>query len=226
MHAYSLPLWAENRILGRQGRLIVHDDVPATRTALVVVDLQTHFMAPGAPAEVPQSRTIVPNVNRLATTLRAAGGLIVWIRTVFTQEAHDTIPHFHDVLMLPRIAQRRSASLSPDAEGSQIWPELEVVRDDLIVFKTRYGAFSPGASDLATRLTERSIDAVLVAGTMTNVCCDTTARGAMMLNFRTTMVSDANASLTDDEHAAALTHFHLQFGDVTTTADLIERYRT
>lgn len=225
MHTYTLPAWAEARIRRRQGRLIVHDDVPASRTALVVVDMQNYFMALGAPAEVPAARAIVPNVNRLAAALRGAGGLVVWIRTLFTPEAHAAIPHFHEVLMLPDFARRRSAELAPGAQGSQLWPALEVARTDLTVFKSRYGAFSPAASDLAARLAERSIEAVLVAGTMTNVCCDTTARGAMMLNFRTTMVSDANASLTDEEHGAALTHFHLQFGDVATTDALIGRYR-
>ena len=225
MHSYVLPQWAEDRIVRRQGRPIVHDDVPANRTALVVVDLQNYFMIPGAPAEVPQSRTIVSNVNRLAATLRDAGGVVVWIRTVFSPEARETIAHFHTILLLPEFARRRSEWLAPDAEGAQLWPDLEVKPEDLVVLKTRYSAFSAGASDLAAQLQARNIDAVLVAGTMTNVCCDTTARDAMMLNFRTTMISDACASLTDDEHAAALTHFHLQFGDVVPTDDLMQRYR-
>lgn len=224
MHDYTLPSWAETRIRRRQGRLIVHDDVPAGRTALLVVDMQNYFLAPGAPAEVPMARAVVPNVNRLAAALRQAGGLVVWIRTLFTAEARDGVSHFHEVLMLPEFARRRSAELAPEAEGARLWPELAPSREDLVVGKTRYGAFSPGASDLAGQLAARSVEAVLIAGTMTNVCCDTTARGAMMLNFRTTMVSDANASLTDEEHAAALTHFHLQFGDVTRTDALVRRY--
>lgn len=224
MHAYSLPSWADDRIRRRQGRLIVHDGMPARRTALLVVDMQNYFLAPGAPAEVPPARTIVPNINRLAAALRRAGALVVWIRTVFTAEARDSLAHFHEVLMLPEFAHRRSIALAPEAEGAALWRELDPAGDDLVALKTRYGAFSPGASDLAAQLTARDIEAVLVAGTMTNICCDTTARGAMMLNFRTTMVSDANASLTDEEHAAALTHFHLQFGDVTTTDELVQRY--
>lgn len=62
---------------------------------------------------------------------------------------------------------------------------------------------------------------MLIVGTVTNVCCDSSARDAMMLNFKTIMVSDANAALTDDEHNAALTAFYATFGDVMDTDQLI-----
>jgi len=42
-----------------------------------------------------------------------------------------------------------------------------------------------------------------------------------MLNFRTVMVSDACAAVTDAEHAASLIAFHLQFGDVLTVSECI-----
>ncbi|WP_248313518.1 isochorismatase family cysteine hydrolase [Bosea sp. F3-2] len=97
--------------------------------------------------------------------------------------------------------------------------------EDLIVRKTRYSGMIQGAGDLHEALRRRRIEAVLVAGTMTNACCESTARDAMMLNYRTSMVHDANASLRDDEHAAALINFHLFFGDVVSTEDLLLRYQ-
>ena len=62
--------------------------------------------------------------------------------------------------------------------------------------------------------------AVLITGTLTNVCCESTARDAMMLNFRTIMVSDANAAMTDAEHNASLIAFWLSFGDVQDAAQV------
>jgi ureidoacrylate peracid hydrolase len=67
------------------------------------------------------------------------------------------------------------------------------------------------------------IDAVLVAGTKTNVCCECTARDAMMLNFETVMQSDCSAALSDDEHRAALENIFQQFGDVSTTSDVLRK---
>lgn len=180
-------------------------------------------MAPGQQAEIPVARAIVPNVNRLASALRRNGGLVVWIRTLFTEETLTSWSHFHDVLNTPERQARRSAALSDGAFGAALWPELEVEKEDAIVAKTRYSAFIHGASGLEPLLRQRGIDAVWVAGTMTNTCCESTARDAMMLNFRTTMVSDANATLSDAEHNGALVNFYLNFGDVAATDALVER---
>jgi nicotinamidase-related amidase len=219
-----MPAWAIERVVARQGRPFAHADVPAATTALVVVDMQNHFVAPGMPAEVPEAREIVPNINRLAAGLREAGGLVVWIRTLFTEVALATIPHFHHELLKPAVFAARSASLAEDAAGSALWPELDVRPGDLVVGKTRYSAFTEGTSELHGLLKARGIEALLVAGTLTNACCESTARDAMMLNYRTTMVSDANAALSDDEHAWGLINFHLCFGDVATTDDLVSRW--
>jgi ureidoacrylate peracid hydrolase len=96
------------------------------------------------------------------------------------------------------------------------------LESDLTVTKTRYSAFIAGSSDLEARLRKRAIDTVLIVGVATNVCCESTARDAMMRNFRTVMVSDANAAISDDEHAASLITFFLYFGDVQTSDQVIE----
>ena len=55
------------------------------------------------------------------------------------------------------------------------------------------------------------------------MCAATTARDAMMLNFRTIMVSDGNAAVTDEDHNASLCAFYLTFGDVMSTDEVIAR---
>lgn len=223
IHNFDMPEWAKERIIARQGRLIAHDDVAPQQTALVVVDMQNYFMDPDLVTSVPKAREIVPAINALAAALRAAGGRVVWIRTLYTPEAELTIPHFHRVLLHEQAYNRRCAALTREADGSQIWPELDVQPEDLVVEKTRYSAFVAGASALDQILRAQGIGALWVAGTMTNACCESTARDAMMLNYRTTMISDANATLRDDEHAAALINFGLFFGDVADSDSLIAR---
>ena len=78
MHKIAIPSYAVERALARRGRLHPFDDIDPARTALVVVDLQNGFMAPGQPAEIAQAREIVPNVNRLAAAVRRAGGAVAW----------------------------------------------------------------------------------------------------------------------------------------------------
>jgi isochorismate hydrolase len=93
--------------------------------------------------------------------------------------------------------------------------------EDEVVQKYRFSAFVQGSSDLPQRLRAQGYDTVLITGTVTNVCCESSARDAMMLNFKTIMVSDANAARTDAEHNATLGTFYATFGDVMDTALLI-----
>ena len=86
-----------------------------------------------------------------------------------------------------------------------------------MVEKNRYSAFIQGSSKLADELRKRSLDTLLITGTVTNVCCESTARDAMMLNFKTVMITDGNAAMTDEDHNASLIGFYLIFGDIMST---------
>lgn len=223
MHKVVIPEHIKARVLKRQGRWNVHDNVPPAQTAFTVVDMQNYFMAPGQQVEIPAAREIVPNVNRLAATLRQAGGLVVWIRTISNEDSFKNWSHFHDVLNTPQRKARRHEALQDGAFGSKLWPALDVKKEDLIVSKTRYSAFIHGSSGLEAELRKRGITAIWVGGTSTNTCCESTARDAMLLDFRTTMVSDANADHNDAEHNATLINFCINFGDVASTDDLVTR---
>ena len=71
MHPYTIPAEVKERVMRRQGKLPSHDTIDASRTALVVVDMQNYFVAEGFPLEVPAARGIVPNINRWRARLRA-----------------------------------------------------------------------------------------------------------------------------------------------------------
>ena len=71
-------------------------------------------------------------------------------------------------------------------------------------------------------LRSRRIRNLLIAGTKTNICCEATARDAMMLDFNVVMLSDCTAALSDDEHRATLETFIQQFGDVLTGREAVE----
>src|SRR5258708_37145578 len=104
---------------------------------------------------------------------------------------------------------KRIDALTRGSKGYELWAELDVEKDDLVVEKTRYSAFVEGSSQLEQVLRAQGIDTILVTGTVTNVCCESTARDAMMRNFKTIMITDGNAAFSDEEHNAALTSFYL-----------------
>jgi ureidoacrylate peracid hydrolase len=213
------------RVVQKRGQAHVFGDIDPRRTALLVVDLQNAFMQAGvAHTLCEMAPRIVPNVNRLAAALRNAGGTVAWIRTTATEATLQDWSVYYDLLS-PQARQRRCEALAEGSVGHGFWSGLDIRPRDLIVTKLRYSAFIQGSSDLAQQLRTRGIDTVLVTGCVTNVCCESTARDAMMLNFRTAMVSDGNAAANDAEHANSLIAFYLNFGDVLTTDETIAALR-
>jgi len=222
MHKVSIPQSVIDRVVARHGREHVHADLTPSRTALVVVDMQNAFMLPGvAHAPCLTAQDIVPNINRLASVVRQTGGTVIWIKTAYTDETLEDWSTLYDMLGA-KGTERRAAALARGSKGYELWPSLEVRAEDLTVEKSRYSAFIQGSSDLADVLRARGLDTLLITGTVTNVCCESTARDAMMLNFKTVMLSDGNAAVTDEDHNAALTAFYLIFGDVMSTDFAIE----
>src|SRR5215469_14408872 len=221
MHTLSIPQSVVDRVVERRGREHVYEDLDPAKTALVVVDMQNAFMLPGvAHALCPMAEKIVPNINRLAQAVRETGGTVVWIKTTFKDDALQNWSTYFE-MVTPQQSAKRVEALTADSKGHQLWADLDVHAEDIIVEKNRFSAFIQGSSNLAEVLRARGIDTILITGTVTNVCCESTARDAMMLNFKTIMVTDSNAAVTDADHNASLCAFYLQFGDIMSTDMLV-----
>ena len=223
MHPFALSQTVLDRIAQRRGRLHPFEAIEPQKTALVVVDMQNCFCAPGAAGEVALAKEIVPNINVLAQATRAAGELVAWVQTSLSRR--DDWPVFMNMLLLPEVADRYVRDLHPDGEGYKLWPALAPEPDDLYVTKNRFSAFLPSACRLPQVLRSRGIDTVLVVGTLTNVCCESSARDAAMSDFKTVMVSDGNACRSDEEHIASLSTFLQVFGDVRSTEEIVSLMR-
>ncbi len=222
MHKLGVRQVIVDRVMARRGRYHIFDSFDPARTALLVIDMQDTFCAPGSPAEVAVSRSIVEPINRLARALRSRGAKVVWI-------LHANMRHgeksdwemFFNHIVADDVRLRTIDSLLPGRQS--VWSGLEQANDDLTVFKNRYSALIHGSSQLEPLMRNLGIDTLLIAGTKTNVCCEATARDAMMLDFRTVIVSDCCAALSDEEHRATLETFIQQFGDVMSTDEVLER---
>ena len=222
MHKYVVPEAIRARVVRLQGKPFALERVDAARTALVVIDMQNYYMAEGFPNESPVARAVVPNVNRLATAFRSAGGRVVWVQTD-SAEALAKWGNHHRYKLTPQNAQRRIEKLSAADEGFKLYKTLEPKPEDLYVRKIKFSAMIGDSSNLDRTLREHGIEVLLIAGTKTNVCCDSTARDASMMEYRVAMISDCTATLTDEEHAAALNNFQVSFGDVMTVDEVLAR---
>jgi ureidoacrylate peracid hydrolase len=191
-------------------------DIDPQRTAHLIIDLQNGFMEPGAPVEVPVAREIVDNVNTISKAVRDAGGLNIFFR--FTVDPQDNWSAYLD--RFGGGARHQEGDVNAFTHGTHnhaLYTEIQVEDEDIVLNKTRFSAFTPGASNALEILQSREIDTVIVTGTLTNCCCESTARDANQLNYNVIFVSDANAAVTDEEHNSTLNNLATVYADIRST---------
>ncbi len=219
-----LDLWdkvnATIRKMGRQDRLFKIDLI---KTALIVIDMQDGFCSPDGCLENPDTRNIVDNINMLSAKCRIKGIPVIWMKFQIKSDQSNSglWPLFQPAS--PYIGRRNPIKEFSD-KGSEtgIWPKLSIdPGKDIEIVKNKYSAFIPGSSDLDKILKARGIDTLIITGVGTNVCCESTARDAMMLNYKVIFVSDANATIGKIFHEITLMNIKMFFGDVVTTAEIV-----
>ena len=218
-HEVTIPDYVIERIMAKRGRLEVFESFEASKTAFLVIDMQNFYVA-----EVDTAISIVPNINRIAAACREKGVPVIWVimRCAEEEGAPSQWPLYHDYFFTEAKGANHLAKLSPGNPGYELYPDLDVQGDDQVITKRRFSPFIAGSSSLHDALQEMGIENLIVAGTATNMCSESTARDAMMLDYKVVMVEDANAARYDDDHLVGLTSFYQSFGDVRKTDDAIE----
>jgi ureidoacrylate peracid hydrolase len=216
---FRMPQHVLDRVKAKRGHLNVFETFDPKKTAFLVIDMQNFFV------DGSESCTrIVPNINRLAAATRAAGGIVVWVSMTVAEgeDAPSLFPVYHDHFFSPDRMLAHKTGLTRGSHGHALDARLEPDPADLTAEKTRFSALVQGASDLHDQLQAHGIENLLIGGTLTNICCESTARDGMMIGYKVMMVEDCNASLTDEDHLAGLTSVYQCFGDVRATDDVIE----
>jgi nicotinamidase-related amidase len=183
------------------------------RTALLVIDMQNAFVAEHATYETPKARDIIPNIERLLQFAREHGLPVVWTRS-------DHSPPYGGVLLKKCPAVREDRVCWPGHESFDYYPQMPQPGErEYQVVKHKYDAFFE--TDLDAILRNRRVETVIITGTATNICCDTTARSAFSRDYQVAFLSDATASFDDDMHEATLKTMELLFGRVMTTDEVL-----
>src|SRR5579885_932892 len=145
MHNFTLPQTAIDRSVANRGVAHPFGILQPRTTALVVIDMQNYFVAPGAQGEIPMAREIVPSINRLAQAMRAAKSNVIWVQNS-TDGTRESWSVMADHLMTPARAAHRWAAMAEGAEGFKLWPELDARSEDFYIIKKRFSAFIQGSS--------------------------------------------------------------------------------
>ena len=195
----------------RRGRRHAYETIVPARTALVVIDMVPFFLN-----ELPYTRGIVPNISRIADALRAAGGTVAWVLPTNSAPTAASTEFYGE-----KVAALYAASGGEGSLAERLWHEFTVHEGDVLAEKSATSAFFHGRSTLPPQLEARGVDTVLVTGTLTNICCESTARDASTLGLRVIMVADANAARRDQDHNATLYNVYRSFGDGRPTDEVL-----
>jgi biuret amidohydrolase len=157
------------------------------KTAMIVVDLQNNFVQEGALAEIPRARAMVPRLNRLLDVCRAHEIPVIYIHHVIRGGDIDAgrLADHHEVI-------RNNQAIIAGTPNVEIYEELRPHPGDLVVAKPRYSAFY--GTDLEAILRSKGIDTLIISGTVTNVCCESTTRDAFSRDYKVIFLSDGNAA--------------------------------
>lgn len=207
-----------------------------TRTALIVIDMQRDFCAPGgyaAQAGLDVARLAAPiaAIQQLLGAARAAGALVVHTREGHRADLSDCPPEKY---------QRSVAAGAPIGSpgplgrllvrgevGHDFIEELRPAPGEPVIDKPGYSAFQQ--TDLAALLAEFDIDTLLLCGVTTEVCVHSTLREAVDRGFRCVTVGDACAGSTAALHEAALAMVGVEggiFGQVLNAAQVVAALKT
>ncbi|WP_308705270.1 cysteine hydrolase family protein [Pseudomonas sp. N040] len=187
--------------------------------ALLVIDMQRDFCAPGGYADlagldVSLLRAPIPVLQRLLAAARERGLLVI-----HTREGHRA--DLSDLTECKRLrAANAGAAIGTQGPlgrllvrgeyGHDLIDELQPLTGEPVVDKPGYSAFA--STDLDLLLRNRGITALVVTGVTTEVCVSSTLRDAVERGYACTLVSDACASPYPELHAAALAMVEVEGG--------------
>ncbi len=199
------------------------------KTALIVVDMQNDFVAPGAPLESSAGRAMVPHLRRALVYCREQG-----IPVIYTAHVHR--PGGYDQGLLAHApAIGRGVALVDGSPGGAIFPEVAPRDGEIVISKHRFSAFY--GTDLEIILRGLGLTTVVITGVTTENCCHATARDAFFRDFQVVFLADATATSdypdlgygamsADEVHRATLVVLARDTADVVTTETFLARVAT
>ncbi|XP_047063868.1 nicotinamidase 2-like [Lolium rigidum] len=145
--------------------------------ALLVIDVQGHFASLTAPA--------MPAIATTVALCRGAGIPVIYTRHV------DPVPRSR-----PLAEWWPGDHIGAGTPAAELLPGAGRAAGDLVVEKSTYR--------LEEALRGMGVEEVIVAGVMSNLCCETTARDAFVRGFRAFFSADATATASREMHEATL----------------------
>lgn len=163
--------------------------------ALIVVDLQEDFVNPKNPMCVPEAYRQIPRVKRTIEACRRLGVPVIYSAHNIASDCCADFYEFWDPIA--------AGAIKEGTAGADIYHEI-YPRPDERVIRVKHAYDSFAGTDLDYVLRDRDVKTVIICGTLTNFCCESTARTAYFLNYHVVFGSDINASDNAFAHEATI----------------------
>jgi nicotinamidase-related amidase len=183
--------------------------VDPAKTALLLMDFQ-----PAILANVAEADGLLSTARTALSWARSQDIQVCYVRVAFAEEDFRDVPGHSKAFA----AVARNRFLAADSPEAQIHDSLEVRDDDIVVRKTRFGAFS--TTGLYSRLHALGIDTLVLAGISTSGVVLSTVRDAADDDYRIYVLADATADPDPDVHRILIEKVFPHQADVITSRDL------
>ena len=192
------------------------EKVDPRNAALVVIDVQNDFCHPdGAMAKngasVAPMQAMVPRLNRLIESARRTGVPVIFVRVTHTAEDDSEV-------WLERNLNRKHYVCLDGSWGAE-WYLVSPAEGEPVVVKHRYSAFT--GTVLNELLRSKGVKSLILTGTTTDMCVESTARDGFMHDYYIVFVDDCAATSLPEDHGRTLERMTRTFGLIA-TADEIE----
>ena len=174
------------------------------RSVLLVIDMQNDFVLEGAVLEVEEARKQIPRIKTLIDKCHELG-----VPVIYTIQETDPVFCALEVATFPPLME---TGMRKGTKGYEVVDELKPEADDIIVRKRRFSAFYQTDLELILRNIRgpaKPADTVIICGTMTNICCESTARDAYFRDFKVVFGTDVCSARTPESQAATLVNMEL-----------------
>jgi ureidoacrylate peracid hydrolase len=205
-------------------------EIDLARTAVLIIDMQNAFCTKGAMFDlwgfdIKDIPAIIPNIKEIANTARANKIKVISLAHVLYPDVREVGPMtsfwYNKVLTSYREKPEwRDKLLMRGTWGAAIIDELKPQPDEIYIEKQRFSAFAGTYLDITLRTFD--IRYLIVTGTATNICVESSIRDACHLQYLPILVSDgASASPSNRQHDS-IENIKQCFGWVTTTKDVLK----
>lgn len=200
------------------------EKVQPDHAALVVVDMQNDYCDPNGAAarngqSVAMAQAMTPTLERFLSEARSAGVPVIFVRMAQTDDTKS------EVYREQRMRRGSEVPICDEGTWGADFYGVHPEAGEPVITKHRYSAFI--GTDLDLILRSRGIRSLMFTGVATNVCVESSARDAFMLDYYVVFIGDCSAcSYGPETHSQTLANIQRHYGVVASAEEVLQCWRS